>query len=90
MSPTMSKPLYSSRNSLLFLILYIPCSTTGPYILLNAFLSHILSLGPSSLLGILFSRTPNLCLFSKVCDQFHTHTNQQVKSQFTYDGQTKS
>jgi len=44
MSATMTRSLYSSLNSGLVLILYIPCSTTGPRILLNIFRSHVSSL----------------------------------------------
>ena len=36
----MSTSLYSSLNSWLVLILHIPCSPTGPYILHNIFLSR--------------------------------------------------
>jgi hypothetical protein len=42
-STTKSGALYSSLNSFL-LILYIPCSVTGPYTFLRIFLSHILAL----------------------------------------------
>ena len=44
MSATVSKSLYISDNFWLLLILYIPCSITSPYILLNIFLSHVFSL----------------------------------------------
>jgi hypothetical protein len=44
MSASMSKSLYSSHYSRLVLMLHIPCSTTGSYILLNIFLSHVFSL----------------------------------------------
>ena len=44
MCATLSKSSCSSRNSWLVLILHIPCSTTGLFILLNIFLSHIFSL----------------------------------------------
>jgi len=40
-SAAMSRSVYSALNSPLVLILHFPCSTTGPYILLNIFLSHI-------------------------------------------------
>jgi hypothetical protein len=39
----LSKSLYSSRNSSL-VIRPISCSTTGPYIPLNIFLTHVFSL----------------------------------------------
>jgi hypothetical protein len=39
----MSRPLYSSLSSWSVLTLHIPCSTTGPYILLNIILSLALS-----------------------------------------------
>jgi hypothetical protein len=38
-----SKSLYSSSNSWYVLMFYIPCPTTGPYILINTFLSHAFS-----------------------------------------------
>ena len=38
---TMLRFLYSSLNSRFVPVLYVPCSVTGPYILLNIFLSHI-------------------------------------------------
>ena len=44
MSAAMSKYLYSSWNSWLVHILHIPCTTTGPYIVLSIFFSHVFSL----------------------------------------------
>ena len=43
-SATTSRSLYSALSSSLVLILHIPCSTTGPHVLLNIFLSHVLYL----------------------------------------------
>ena len=44
MSATVSEHLYNSRNYGLLLALHIPCSITGPCILLNIFLFHVFSL----------------------------------------------
>jgi hypothetical protein len=71
MSATLSEYLYSSHNSWLVLILLITCSTIGPYILLNIFLSNATSLFISiSVIGHL-----NLVSYGKPKVHYHFQKN---------------
>ena len=56
---TMLKSLHSSLSSWLVHILHIPCSTTGPHVLLNIFLIHVLSLFIS--FSVIAHVSPILC-----------------------------